>query len=413
MLQFPKFLEDLLLDYLKQTYLPQKKRSSKKTTFNEKDFKFFAKGARLLSEAYTKDRGSLSVNYLNNPVYRSGYLLYFLPVNFLKVVRIFQELQKSELTSGNIRILDIGAGPGTAMLGMMAFYAEAIRQKKVKDAWLDFTLIDQNYSILKDALYFHQGYREHLASELKGFQSVCSVKNYDLRRGSLKRFLRNFRYHVIILGNVLNEFPNRDTQVEFIETIIKDHLEPKTGKLIIFEPALKKPSRDLQYVRDQIVVVKKQAFVYSPCLHQEICPLNLINKKDWCHFYYDWQRPKFIEKVDRLIGNKKNWLACSYLLLSKKERELKSLYRRPDQSWRVISNQMPSNGKRELILCGPPGRYRLTKLDKDTTSTNKMFNQVQRGDVVEMDVGAKGKAYRVDGEYRVEKKDSIKVLKKI
>ena len=406
MFQFPSFLEDLLLRYIKQTYLPNKGASGK--PFNDKDFVFFSKGARALSEAYTSQRGSLPSNYLNIPVYRSGYLLYFLPVNFLKVVHILNEFNPSEIVGGKVRILDMGAGQGTSMLGIMSFYADLLDQKKIKEVWLDFTLVDQSYAALQDALNLHQAYAEELQEKNGGFRSICSVKNYDLRRGGLKRFLRNFKYHLIVVANVLNEFSDREASASFVESLVTDHLEPATGRLILIEPALQKTSRDLQWVRDQIVTRKKMGVVYAPCLHQEVCPLNVANKRDWCHFYFSWQRPKFIQKVDHLIGNKKNWLACSYLVLGRGQKGQE----KENRVWRVISNRMPTNGKEEVVLCGPKGRYHVELLDKDASPSNRPFHQIGRGDLVHVDVKAEGQKYRVDGKYRIQKNDPVKSVRK-
>lgn len=406
--QFPPILEAILLQHIKGTYAPTKGGP----TFTDQDIKYFAKGARLLSDAFTEDRNSLPVNYFNNPVLRSGYLLYFLPVNFLKIVRIMKEFSPQELTRGQIRILDLGAGPGTGMLGMMAFYAEMIRQKRIKDAWLDFTLIDQNYPVLKDAHSLHDAYKDHLEGQFAGFKSFCSVKNYDLRRGGLERFLRNFKYHVIILQNFLNEFHSHGDQLAIVSQLIKHHLEPKTGKLVIIEPALRNTARNLQTIRDQLVKEERLAHVHAPCLHQDVCPLNHFNQRDWCHFYLSWKCPNFIRKVDRLIGNKKDWLALSYLVLGLAERDWQATFKRPEQTWRVISNLMPSKGKKEVVLCGPPGRYHLSRLDKDRSTANKEFAEIHRGDLAEFDAGAP-KGFRVDGESRVGRGEKIKILKRI
>ncbi|MBI2339508.1 MAG: hypothetical protein HYU99_03940 [Deltaproteobacteria bacterium] len=407
MFHFPPFLEDLLLRYIKKTYLPDKRAAEK--PFNEKDFAFFSKGAKKLSEAYTSERGrdsvpSLPPNYLNIPVYRSGYLLYFLPVNFLKIVHILNELDPSEIIGGKIRILDVGAGQGTSMLGLMAFYAEALKKKKIREAWLDFTLVDQSYPALKDALNLHNACSAEFQKRHVGFNSACFIKNYDLRRGGLRRFLRNFKYHFIVVANVLNEIPDREARAEFVEALMTDHLEPATGRLILIEPAAQQTSRDLQWVRDRIVYHDKIGYVYAPCLHQEICPLNVVNKRDWCHFYFSWERPGFIEKVDRLIGNKKNWLACSYLVLGRRPPDSKKM-------WRVISNRMPSNGKEEVVLCGPPGRYHVELLDRDTSPSNRAFHQIRRGDLVDVDVGPSVQKYRVDGKYRLQKNDPVRIVK--
>ncbi len=408
MLQFSDDFKEVLLRYLKEVYLSDPRASVRTSQFNDKDIQYFSKGAGLLSDAFTSDRNSLAANYFNNPVLRSGYLLYFLPVNMLKVVRIMQELEPAQITQGKVRVLDLGCGPGTGFLGLMDFYSQAIRDKKIKEACLDATLIDQSYPIIKDATNLHRAYTQALEKKVKGFSSLCSVKHFDMRRESLGRFLRGFRYHLIIVSNVLNEFNTREEQAQFIEYLIKEHLDPKHGKIIIIEPALKTSSRDLQFVRDEVAVNKKLIHVHSPCLHQEICPLNKVNLRDWCHFYFSWKRPDFIGKVDKLIGNKKDWLACSYLLLSTQERK-----KIKEDTWRLISNMMPSKGKKEVVLCGPKGRAHATRLDKNAHTPNRDFSLLRRGDLVQMSTPSSYGSYRIDGELTVEKESSVKILNPI
>lgn len=406
---FPTELEKIIHTYLKQTYLAGRFESKKGTSFNDQDIRFFSKGTSRLSEAFTSERGSLPKNYFNDPVLRSGYLFYFLPVNILKITSVLNELYPTELTTGKIRVLDLGSGPGTSVLGTMAFYAQMLQSKKIKDAWLDFTLIDQNFSILKDAKNLHDAYKNELEEKVKGFNSMISVKNYDLTRGALKRFLRSFRFHLIIVSNLLNEWNDLKNKVSFIQALMEDQLE-KNGKLIIIEPALQKTSRDLQLVRDEILALNREHHVWAPCLHQEGCPLNVVNQRDWCHFYLPWRAPIFIEKADRLLGLNKQWLNCSYLILSKKPRESQKLFSNPQSTWRVISNPLPSKGKRELILCGPPGRYHLNRQDKDRSRLNIALDEMRRGDLVEVDVKRDG--FDVDGNFCLDKQTHVKIIKK-
>lgn len=407
--QFPPELEKIIHTYLKQTYLAGRFESKKATSFNDQDIRFFSKGTARLSEAFTSERGSLSKNYFNDPVLRSGYLFYFLPVNILKTASVLNELHPSELTTGKIRVLDLGSGPGTSTLGTMAYYAELLQSRKIKDAWLDFTLVDQNFSVLKDAKNLHDAYKNEL--KIKGFDSMISVKNYDLTRGGLKRFLRGFRFHLIIVSNLLNEWNDVKNKVAFIQSLMEEQLE-KNGKLIIIEPALQKTSRDLQLVRDEILALnseRSERHVWAPCLHQQKCPLNAVNQRDWCHFYLPWRAPTFIEKADRLLGLNKQWLNCSYLILSKKPREAQKIIPNPQNSWRVISNPLPSKGKRELILCGPPGRYHLNRQDKDRSRLNLAMDEMRRGDLVEVDVKRDG--FDVDGAYRLSKEDKVRIIR--
>lgn len=394
MADFPPILEKILFQHL------SKKHAS--GTFS--DLLFFSRGAKKLSTAFTSERGTLPTDYLNDPVLRSGYLVYFLPINYLKMVQILKPIDPEIFPEGKIRILDVGCGPGTNMLAMMTYFSELLVKKKKKDIWLDFTLLDRSYSSLRDAFSLHDAYRAHLEKKCPGFRSICSIKTYDLRRTGVHRFLRKFRYDIISASNVLNELPKLSMRVALLAELLGHNLA-KQGRMILIEPALQKTARDLQRIRDELVVENKCATVEAPCLHQEICPLNQINLRDWCHFYLSWEMPKFIEELNQIIGRKNDWLKMAYLVL----KPVQKIRRDPFQ-WRVISNGMKSQGKREIVLCGPQGRSGLMRLDRDASRKNAELEKMQRGDLV--GYIPKEAGYAIDAKERIGKDDAVRILQK-
>jgi hypothetical protein len=106
------------------------------------------------------------------------------------------------------------------------------------------------------------------------------------------------------------------------------------------------------------------------------------NARDWCHTYIPWNRPQWIEKIDRLVAIRKDYLKCSYLLLG----------REPPQEhafdlWRVVSGPLNSKGKSERLLCGEAGLphlLRTCRLDREESPANADFDALERGDLVRM-----------------------------
>lgn len=128
------------------------------------------------------------------------------------------------------------------------------------------------------------------------------------------------------------------------------------------------------------------------------------NKRDWCHFYLDWERPKIIADLDRLIGNKKEHLKFSYLVLTASESRNPSPQFRAgigtsEHLFRVVSAPLRSKGKIELLLCPAEGNdtgrlHRVTRLDKERGPANADLDRVWRGEIVECH--AKGQIARED-----------------
>jgi ribosomal protein RSM22 (predicted rRNA methylase) len=164
--------------------------------------------------------------------------------------------------------------------------------------------------------------------------------------------------------------------VDILKTILKRHLADD-GSCIIIEPALRETSREMLEVRDNML--EQGLHVYSPCLTNGPCPA-LVNPKDWCHEELPWEPPLLVKEIDRLTGLRKDALKFSYLVLRKDNLSLSDV--RGPNVFRVVSEPLVSKGKIEFYLCGAGERKLVTRLDKDKTTRNQAFGNLQRGDLV-------------------------------
>lgn len=370
----PDFLRGIL-SYVKETYLPEKRHNPKyPDTFSSGDLHFFAPAVSDLSALFTFDRSARHSNYFNTKEARSSYLLYFLVPNMLKVQWILEQQHIAEVfaTEPEVRIADIGCGPCTGLLAALRHWQEHAPHQK-----LQCVGVDQNGASLKDG--------QALFKKLSAESAVAQLTIRTATLSQLRKALGNDRFHILIVANVLNELNSTEDRNKFIRSLISQHLTPN-GRLIIIEPALQRATRDLMTLRDELVVgydgQAPIAHVLAPCLHQELCPMRANNPRDWCHTYVNWERPQVISDLDMLIGNKKDYLKMSYMVMEP---------HRPSQStgaakniWRVVSAPMKSNGKLEILFCGKNGKLlRVTRLDKDRSKFNGAIDQLQRGDLVE------------------------------
>lgn len=325
-----------------------------------RDFKRLAKGALQLSEAFTQGRSELPKNYFNLKEARSGYLLYFTLTNFAKTFHCLKQAAPFLSTGGPLRILDVGAGPGTAALACSSFFS---------DRPLEIVCLEQNKGILEDAKNLFEKWKN--PNHRTHFQ--CA---------SFPTFVKG-SFDLIIAANFLNELGNVGHQRRAAEMLLK-HLNPN-GLLIIIDPALQKTTRTLMALRDQLLSAKA-CIVLAPCLHQANCPMLAANQRDWCHFYIDWECPKIIRAVDKLIGNKHDYLKMAYLILQKEAPSPQPSPSRGEgvQPWRVVSSPLITKGKRELILCGGFGVLKkIRRLDKEAAHIHDDFNTLSRGDIVQ------------------------------
>lgn len=358
----PKNFQEILLQYLKSHYT---KGAGKLTDWNAKDVHYFSKGVMALNEIFTLKRESTKQNYFFDPVMRSGYLSYFLPVNAMKAFSLFYKI-KPQIPKDTIHILDVGSGPLTLSLGYLFFLEQRFKKKKGK--WkIHITALEQNDKILKDGIALIEKWLE--TSSLKdkaAIQVQPHVKNvFDFKPN-------NKKFDVILIGNFLNEVKTRDFQQKSILSMLKRFSKNNT-QVLCLEPAFKKVSRDLQALRDEILACTSFGVV-APCLHHHVCPLNITAKADWCHFSEPWVIPDFIQAFDKKTGLKKTNLMYSYLFLENHHTPTAT-----KQEFVAISNTMQQKGRLEVLGCGPAGRVKFIRSNSNESNQNKDFNSIYRG----------------------------------
>lgn len=358
----PKEFEIALLKHLKKYYLSG---PTSESAWNKKDTSYFARGIVRLNEAFTTSRMDSSGNYFKDPLMRSGYLAYFLPVNAMKAASVFGKIMPL-LPKKRVKLLDIGSGPLSLVFGYL-FYLQSINKTHKLPSEIEVHAVEQNDKILKEGMALLQTYLE-----ASGLAKKLKVKIVPIVDNALKFRSKEKDFDLICLGNFLNEIPERQNQSEYILQTLERFAHAKTV-FFMLEPAFKKISRDVQSLRDEIL--EQTAFrVVAPCLHQLTCPLNLTSKGDWCHFMQAWQTPQFIKEFDHITGLKKTFLLYSYLILQNHGE-----FTHPMSEFVSISNIMREQGRFELIGCGPGGRIRFVRSHKHKDPVNDDFEKIDRG----------------------------------
>ena len=386
MQDFLKKLEETIKSHLKETYLPPHRARTPGWTHH--DLVFFAKGADRVSTAFTEDRADLPKNYFNQKEFRSAYLLYFTLINAAKVWKCLEEgmgkdyglwtmdysaqgAREGKAPSPRsgvegatraplnrpLRILDLGCGPGTASLACSAFF---------RDIPLEIMAVDQNIHATRDAT--------HLWRRMKTpIHHKFIATALDLHPKNIEHFLKRKRFDLIIAANFLSEM-SPEKQISLSTQILKS-----ANTFIIIEPALRKTTRELQALRDELLA-RKVARVLAPCLHQQNCPMLATNRRDWCHFYIAWKCPILIRQVDELIGNRHDYLKMAYMIFRGRTTDNGP---RTTDLWRTVSSPLISKGKKEFILCGANGKLeKIFRLDRNRRP-NHPFDEIKRGDVLE------------------------------
>jgi ribosomal protein RSM22 (predicted rRNA methylase) len=335
------------------------------------DLKILAANVDRLSHLLTRERSSLPAAYLKDAGLREAYRTYFLPPNLQKIRIALAELgfhPAKPLDAGRLRVLDLGAGPGTALLGVLEFFG-ALEKKPV----LDCTAVDHVAENLQIAEELFNTYRS--ANRLTATLKTVRSNILDVLHLAVAPF------DLVILSNVLNELFSREGRRTEKRIVVLEDIMTRFvvegGSCIIIEPALRETSRDLLEVRN--AMLHAGFTIYAPCVSEGWCPA-LANPKDWCHEDIAWEAPPLIQELDRHTGLRKDSLKFSWLVLRKDGITHANAFGEGD--FRVVSEPLVSKGKREFYICGAKDRKLVTRLDKDSTVLNEAFENLRRGDTV-------------------------------
>ncbi len=344
---------------------------SKHENRNQDDLRSLAASVTRLSKLLTRDREGLPVAYLKDPDLRSAYVSYFLPTNMKKIHLALTDLSLHPdwlLSKESFRILDLGAGPGTALLGLLAFFGQQARKSALSCVAVD--RVAENLRIAED-LFASYCTNRGINATLKTIRA--DIESVDQITGGA--------FDLIIFSNVLNElFPFDEDRIArrtgLTKMILDRNLAPN-GSCIIIEPALRETSREMLDVRDGLL---GEGFrIFSPCLTGARCPA-CRNPRDWCHEDIPWEPPALIKQIDRLTGLRKDALKFSYVVVRKDARSLSDIF--GTGSFRVVSEPLITKGKIEFFICGRGARKLITRLDKDRTARNIHFEKLMRGAIV-------------------------------
>jgi ribosomal protein RSM22 (predicted rRNA methylase) len=306
-----------------------------------------AEGVMELSDMFT-GRRPLRPGYLARPRLRAAYIHYYLPLHYLKIRRVIDELIAFAGPIGG-RALDYGCGPGSAALSL---------------ADGDVDLYDVVDEVLDDADFLIRTAAPRVRPRI--------VREPDST------------YRLIVAANVLSEM--RDPVA--LRRLLEQSLEPD-GYLVVVEPAMREPTRRLMRWRDELTAVGFR--IAAPCLGIGRCPM-LAGEDMWCHQDVAWSRPAFIDEIDRRTGLNKESLKYSYLVVTRTGRTLAD----GPAHWRVVSDRHAAKGRVWSFLCGREGPLcRAEMLTRHRGAARRDFEHARRGDLLTVDPPLVGESARL------------------
>jgi hypothetical protein len=421
------FFETTVPEFVKKTYSPHE--AWKNRPFGMEDAQFFFRGIAELSDLFTDERPAKIPDYFRHPRFRSGYLLYFLPLQAAKFLTLFEqhaahltaELKKhaADHPQAPFCVADLGSGPATATLAFLLWLLDSeLTAEQIPSIAIE--LWDTNPAIIKDG--------KALIAELsEGFPKLRGKVSIETRVESWDRIRSTEKFSLVLVGNVLNENsvtqasgPNRRARAELLslesemdsefesaehseevesEAVRAANLEserarvpawaqilsqtPRAGVLFL-EPAARSPSQRISRLRDTLLstelISSKNESIIGPCLHVGRCPL--AQGRDWCHWSVKREIPgQWFKKFSRKLGSEREWVKFSYLWIRSPQavETLKKKSPARESSIRlVVSDAIQRPGERTpFVLVCEPGTPNRVPTDYRA--------RLSRGDVIDLD----------------------------
>ena len=268
--------------------------------------------ARRLSERYRGEIADGSPHIADDMAARA-YLATRLPATYAAIAAAFSALAQLRPGFAPRSMLDIGAGPGTAMWAASQIWPIA-----------DALLIEQSGPIRK------------FGETFSASRPVAEIAWRDLDIGTGLHKPDSPR-DLVVIGYVLNELVG-----EAQARLIDDSWAATSDMLVVVEPGTPAGFQRLMRARAQLLAAG--GHVIAPCAHQKPCPLD---EPDWCHFTQRLARSRLHRQAKAAEvpweDEKFIYLACS----RKRGMEIAA---------RVIAAPKSSTGQVTLKLCCADGK---------------------------------------------------------
>lgn len=257
-------------------------------------------------------------------------LSYYLPLNVLRLERVFREAHRLGFFRSIRTVVDFGSGLGASQIAMqnLAKLDSSLR--------IPFSVIEASRTALD------------LSSDL-GLQFQIQNNLAKAEANSL-----------LICSYSLTEL--KDSHFDWIQSF--DHL-------ILIEPSTRQDGRPLLELRQKLINTGFE--LWAPCTHQQACPLLDKHPHDWCHDRIVIKRPEWLVQVEDLLPFQNKSITHSYLVASRRPRPPTSA------NIRTVGDLMREKGKARQMICRGPEREFFAWLER-----NHEPQVIPRGQLCEM-----------------------------
>ena len=257
---------------------------------------------------------------------RMSYVHARLPATYAVIDSILERLLQEQNITPPQTVLDLGSGPGTAILAL-----EDIFQNQIAA-----TLIERDQGFIEIAKTLLKNQYTHICADI--------IKiDYD-------------PHDWVIASYALNELSQK-------ESFVLKAFHAATSLFILIEPGTPQGFKNILEARN--IILKNGGHILLPCPHSFACP------NSWCHFSQRLSRSKLHKAIkDAKLGYEDEKYA--YLISSKTPA--------PTHNPRIVSTPKKHSGHIEFSLCMPSGSLEDKTVSKSKCDHFKEIKKKEWGD---------------------------------
>jgi ribosomal protein RSM22 (predicted rRNA methylase) len=273
--------------------------------------------------------------------HRAAYLAVRLPATYAALRRVFSEINVRAPQAEIASMLDLGAGPGTALFA----------------ASEEFISLQHATLVESDAGWIAVGKRLAEQSNAPMIQQAQWLKQ-DLRSG-----LACEKHALVVISYTLGELPQAAA-----EAVLNKAWKCAGKFMVVIEPGTRRGFAAIDASRSALIA--NAAHIFAPCPHAGVCPMAAAG--DWCHFS---QRVERTSQHRQLKGGDLGYEdeKFSYVVAAKTAM--------PATGARIVRHPGKHSGHVQLTLCTPQGRIENRTITRSSKEAYKLARKADWGDL--------------------------------
>lgn len=273
--------------------------------------------------------------------HRAAYLAVRLPATYAALCHVFAEINTRAPQAGITSLLDLGAGPGTALFA----------------ATEEFPSLQHATLVEADAEWLAVGKRLAVQPQIPDAFDVQWSKQ-DLRSG-----LACEKHDLVVISYTLGELPQAAA-----EAVLNKAWKCAGKFLVVIEPGTRRGFAAVNAARSAMIA--NAASIFAPCPHAGACPMAAAG--DWCHFS---QRVERTSQHRQLKGGDLGYEdeKFSYVVMAKSAV--------PPTGARIVRHPGKHSGHIQLALCTLQGRIENRTVTRSSKDAYKRARKAEWGDV--------------------------------